>query len=200
MMKFKHYLRLALCTALGFIAAGFLFFPWNAIGDYLMARGLTAAAKNGIYAAVAANSAQGVIDKEFVYQKVTADFPVFRFSASQMIVNPGMIRTIATAKPSCKIQLGRGEIIPVTRQKLEWVSGAADISVSGGIIYVSNIDFKGKFSANGFLEISAETGKMSRANMTLRVPQEMDRAFEMLGSSGMVPITKVKAGEWKVER
>ncbi len=200
MMKFKHYLRLALYTLLGFLLAGFLFFPWDAIGDCLMARGLAVAAKNGIYAAVGSNFTQGIADKEFVYQKVTADFPVFRFSASQMTVNPEILRTLVAAKPSCTIEFGRGEIIPVTRQKLEWVSGAAEISVSNGIISVSEIDFKGKLSANGFLEISMETGRMSRANMTLKVPTEMDRALEMLGGSGVMPITKIKAGEWKVER
>ena len=79
-MKIITSLKLASIATLGFILGIVLFFPWQSIGDYVMSRGLAVAAENGIYATVEGCDAEGLIDKEFVYQSITADFPVFRFS------------------------------------------------------------------------------------------------------------------------
>lgn len=199
-MKLVNSLKLVLIAVVGFIIGVLIFFPWQSLGDYIMSRGLAVAAENGIYASVEDSYTEGVIDKVIVYRRVTADFPVFRLSAGEISINPAFISSLLTGKLSCSIKLGRGEIMPVTRQKLEWSSGSASISVEKEIISVRDIEFLGKFSARGFFEISTQTGRIARANMVLHIPQEMDRAFEMLGKSGMVPVNKVKSGEWKVER
>ncbi len=199
-MKIITSLKLASIATLGFILGIVLFFPWQSIGDYVMSRGLAVAAENGIYATVEGCDAEGLIDKEFVYQSITADFPVFRFSVGEIRVNPAFISSILSRKFSCSVKLGRGEIMPVTRQKLEWTSASAAIFVEKEFISVRDIAFFGNFSARGFFEISRETGQILRANMVLHLPEDMDRAFEMLSRSGMVPLTKIKTGEWKVER
>lgn len=199
-MKIINRLKLVLIAAAGFILGILLFFPWQSIGDYVMSRGLAIAAENGIYASVDGCGAEGLIDKEIVYQRVTADFPVFRFSVGEIRLNPAFISSLFSRKLSCTVKLGRGEIMPVTRQKLEWTSASASIFIEKELVSVRDIEFLGKFSARGFLEISRETGRISRANMILHIPEDMDRAFEMLSRSGMAPLTKIKTGEWKVER
>ncbi|MCC8177647.1 MAG: hypothetical protein LIO38_00805, partial [Cloacibacillus sp.] len=87
-----------------------------------------------------------------------------------------------------------------TRQALEWNGGTADISLTPQSLMVENIAFTGKTSVTGFAELSRETGKLTRAKMLLKVPAELDRALEMAGKMGMVPLTKVKSGEWRIER
>lgn len=199
-MKKFGALKLTLIGILGFAIGAVFFFPWNAVCDYVMAKGLSVAAENGIYGTVQDNYTEGFLDREFVYRGVQADFPVFRLTSREIHVNPAVFSTIFKAAPTASLTFGRGEITPVTRQKLEWNSGAANVSVKSGIMSVRDIEFTGKFSARGFVEFSAETGKISRANLTLKVPEDMDRAIQMLGTTGMLPVSKIRSGEWKVEK
>ena len=199
-MKKLSAWKLTLLGIAGFALGAVLFLPWDALCGYVMSKGLSVAAENGIYGVVQDNYTEGLLDKEFIYRGVQADFPVFRFSSREIRVNPAVISTIFKAAPTASLTFGRGEIVPVTRQKLEWNSGSANVSLKGGVISVSDIEFAGKFSARGFVDISAETGKISRANLTLKVPEDLDRAMKMLGTSGMLPVSKLRAGEWKVEK
>lgn len=192
--------KLAIYGITGFIIGILMFLPWSAVGDYVMVNVLNSAAENGIYATVRKNLTKGILDKEFVYLGVQADFPVFSLFLKEVDIDPSLISSICTAKPSCSVSLDRGEIMSFTRQKLGWKSGSAKVSVDGDIVYVNDIEFIGELSAKGFIEISMETGEMLRAKLTIKVPEGMDRSLQMLGNTGIIPISKIKAGEWKVER
>lgn len=184
----------------GFLLGLWLFFPWNALCDYSAAAGLRLAAENGIYASIQSNTTDGIFNKAFVYNGIQADFPVFRAFVRELRVEPSVISSLSSGELKCAVTFGRGELVPVTRQKLEWQSGGATITLGKDSAAVSDIDVKGKFSASGFIEISKATGKLSRAALTLKIPPEMDRAMQLLGTSGMIPVRKIGDGEWMVER
>ena len=198
MKAIKNWMTFLIGLA-GFSVGIILFMPWNALNDYIMAKGLERAAENGIYASVRSCETEGLLDKQFIYRGIIADFPVFRFAASDVTIAPHILKTIASS-PSATVEIGRGYILPITRQKLEWTSGTAKISVSGTTISATEISFTGKFSARGFMDFSTETGKISRAKMVLKVPVEMDRALQMVQAGGLLPLSQTAPGEWKVER
>ena len=198
-MKSIKTLKTLLIGLAGFVLGAILFMPWNAVNDYIMAKGLERAAENGIYASVRSCETDGLFDKQFIYRGITADFPVFRFVTSDITVDPYILKTLASS-PSSTVEIGRGYILPVTRQKLEWTSGTAKISVSGTTISATEINFTGKFSVAGFMDFSTDTGKISRAKMTLKVPAELDRALQMVQAGGLLPLSQTGPGEWKVER
>lgn len=199
-MRRSSVVKIALSCLAGLAVGMLVFFPWRSVGDYAAAKGLATAASNGVYASIQSYSSDGLFDKQFMYRGVIADFPVFRFSAGDVVVDPLMLRSILKFTPTCTVKLGKGEIIPLTRQKLAWKSGSMNVALGKDTVSITEIWLTGDFSARGFLEVSKETGKIARANLTLKVPADMDRALEIFGSNGILPLTKIRDGEWKVER
>lgn len=189
-----------LALAAGIVAAALIFFPWNSLGGTIFALGARAAADNGIFVTSRSAETSGVFSKRFTYSSVNADFPLFRFTASEVSVTPSILSSIFSSEKKCTLSFGRGSVTPVTRQSLEWNSGTADVTLSPTSVLLENISFAGKMSATGFIEISRETSRIARARVLLKVPSELDRVLEMASRSGMMPISKIKSGEWRIER
>ena len=199
-MRFLKLWKPILAALAGLAAGTFLFLPWNQLADYAVVRGLDRAAQNGIYGVVRETGTEGFFDRQLVCRGVQLDFPVFRFTAREVSVDPALLSTLLSRTPAASVTFGRGELTPVTRQKLEWNSGTADVSVKNGVVSLSNIEFTGKFSARGFLDFSLESKRIARANLTVKVPEDLDRALQMLAGGGVLPLSKIRAGEWKVSR
>jgi hypothetical protein len=197
MRALKNWKAIAAVIA-GLLIGTVLFFPWKELSSMVLAEGFDVAAKNGIYASVKESSCEGILDKNFVYNGLTIDFPLFRFYTSELSVDPGMISSLLHHDVRAAVNLGRGEITPVTRQKLEWTEGSVNVTAGRDSVSVSDIDIRGKVSVSGYMEISRANGKISHARLTLKVPAEMDRAIQMLGSSGMFSVSKIKDGEWRI--
>jgi len=197
-MRVLRNWKAIIAIIIGLLTGAVIFFPWQELSSLAMAKGFDVAAKNGIYASVRGNSCEGVLDKSFVYNGLTIDFPLFRFYTNELRVDPEMISSLLHHDARASIEFGSGEITPVTRQKLEWNGGSANVTAGSDSISVSDIDIRGKVSASGYVEISRASGRMSHARLTLKVPSEMDRAMQMLGSSGMFSVSKIKDGEWRI--
>ena len=193
-------LRNAAITAVGLVCGLLLFFPWSTLAGTLASAAANVAAENGIFLTISSSETSGLFSKSFTHSGVNADFPVFRFSAVEVTVTPSIISSLFSETKSCRLEMGRGSVVPVTRQAFEWNGGTADISITPQSLMIENIALAGKTSATGFAELSRETGKLTRAKMLIKVPAELDRALEMAGKMGMAPLTKVKSGEWRIER
>ncbi|MEG1912637.1 MAG: type II secretion system protein GspN [Cloacibacillus sp.] len=196
----RGVIKKILAVVAGLLAALLLFFPWDTLASFVFAAGARVAAENGIYATAASSETSGIFSKSFTYGGLKADFPVFRVTTRELTVTPNIISSVFSATKSCSISTGKGSIIPVTRQAMEWNSGAADISVTAESIIIQNIAFTGKTSISGFVEISRATSKMTRAKVLLKVPQELDRMLNIVGMTGMLPLSRIKDGEWRIER
>lgn len=196
----KRFLKTAAAAAVGLIIGIFLFFPWNTLAATILAAGSRAASANGIFLTAVSSEASGVFSKHFIYGGVKADFPIFRFTAREITVSPNILSSVFTSAKSGRVSISRGSVIPVTRQALEWNEGTADFSVKKDSILIENISFSGKTSVTGFMEISRATAKITRARMLIKVPPELDRMLNMVSMTGMIPLSKIKNGEWRIER
>ena len=195
----KTLLRIA--AALAGLALGIIiFFPWNSLGSSLFAFAAKEAASRGVYVTASSSETSGLFKKTFSYRGVTADLPAARASLREVSVEPEILSSLLSGEKSARLTFGRGSVVPVTRQPIEWNSGSADVRVTENTVIVENISFTGPTSISGSAEISPSAMRLVRARLLVKAPPELDRMFEMLRMTNMLPLRKVKEGEWRIER
>ena len=195
----KNLLRAAAALA-GLIIGIAIFFPWNALGSSLFAFAAKEAASRGVYVTASSSEVSGFFKKNFSYKGVNADRPVARASLREVSVEPDILSSLLSGEKSARLTFGRGSIVPVTRQPIEWNSGSASVRVTENTIIVEDISFTGPTSISGSAEISPSAMRLVRARLLVKAPPELDRMFEMLRMTNMLPLKKVKEGEWRIER
>ena len=195
----KNLLRAAAALA-GLIIGIAIFFPWDALGSSLFAFAAKEAASRGVYVTASSSEVSGLFKKNFSYKGVNADLPVARASLREVSVEPDILSSLLSGEKSARLTFGRGSIVPVTRQPIEWNSGSASVRVTENTIIVEDISFTGPTSISGSAEISPSAIRLVRARLRVKAPPELDRMFEMLRMTNMLPLKKVKEGEWRIER
>lgn len=195
----KNLLRAAAALA-GLIIGIAIFFPWDALGSSLFAFAAKEAASHGVYVTASSSEVSGLFKKNFSYKGVNADLPVARASLREVSVEPDILSSLLSGEKSARLTFGRGSIVPVTRQPVEWNSGSASVRVTENTIIVEDISFTGPTSISGSAEISPSAIRLVRARLRVKAPPELDRMFEMLRMTNMLPLKKVKEGEWRIER
>lgn len=195
----KNLLRAAAALA-GLIIGIAIFFPWNALGSSLFAFAAKEAASRGVYVTASSSEVSGLFKKTFSYKGVNADLPVARASLREVSVEPDILSSLLSGEKSARLTFGRGSLVPVTRQPIEWNSGSASVRVTENTIIVEDISFTGPTSVSGSAEISPSAMRLVRARLLVKAPPELDRMFEMLRMTNMLPLKKVKDGEWRIER
>ena len=195
----KNLLRAAAALA-GLIIGIAIFFPWNALGSSLFAFAAKEAASRGVYVTASSSEVSGLFKKTFSYKGVNADLPVARVSLREVSVEPDILSSLLSGEKSARLTFGRGSLVPVTRQPIEWNSGSASVRVTENTIIVEDISFTGPTSISGSAEISPSAMRLVRARLLVKAPPELDRMFEMLRMTNMLPLKKVKEGEWRIER
>ena len=195
----KNLLRAAAALA-GLIIGIAIFFPWDALGSSLFAFAAKEAASRGVYVTASSSEVSGLFKKNFSYKGVNADLPVARASLRDVSVEPDILSSLLSGEKSARLTFGRGSLVPVTRQPIEWNSGSASVRVTENTIIVEDISFTGPTSVSGSAEISPSAMRLVRARLLVKAPPELDRMFEMLRMTNMLPLKKVKEGEWRIER
>lgn len=195
----KNLLRAAAALA-GLIIGIAIFFPWDALGSSLFAFAAKEAASRGVYVTASSSEVSGLFKKNFSYKGVNADLPVARASLREVSVEPDILSSLLSGEKSAQLTFGRGSLVPVTRQPIEWNSGSASVRVTENTVIVEDISFTGPTSVSGSAEISPSAMRLVRARLLVKAPPELDRMFEMLRMTNMLPLKKVKEGEWRIER
>ena len=195
----KNLLRAAAALA-GLIIGIAIFFPWDALGSSLFAFAAKEVASRGVYVTASSSEVSGLFKKNFSYKGVNADLPVARASLREVSVEPDILSSLLSGEKSARLTFGRGSLVPVTRQPVEWNSGSASVRVTENTIIVEDISFTGPTSISGSAEISPSAMRLVRARLLVKAPPELDRMFEMLRMTNMLPLKKVKEGEWRIER
>ena len=195
----KNLLRAAAALA-GLILGIVIFFPWDALAPSLFAFAAREAASRGVYVTASSSETSGLVKKNFSYKGVNADLPVARASLREVSVEPDILSSLLSGEKSARLTFGRGSLVPVTRQPVEWNSGSASVRVTENTIIVEDISFTGPTSISGSAEISPSAMRLVRARLLVKAPPELDRMFEMLRMTNMLPLKKVKEGEWRIER
>lgn len=195
----RKYVTGAAAALAGIVCGVIIFFPWKTAADTAADLAVGFAAENGIFLTISSSEVDGIFSKRFSYGGVAADFPVFRLALREASFTPSMISSLLSRKLKCRIETGRGSLVPVTRQSLEWDSGSARLTLSGGGAMLDDIALVGKTSLTGRAELSSD-GSLMRAELLLRTSPEMDRALELAKSLGVVRLTKIKEGEWRIQK
>lgn len=196
----KKNLRLIAVAIAGLIVGIFIFFPWRTLGSSLFALAAREAASRGVYLTASSSDVSGIFSKTFSYSGVGADLPAARLSVRELSVAPDILSSLFSEEKSARLTVGRGSLVPVTRQAVEWNRGEADVRVTPRAVILDNISFTGPSSISGSAEISLGSMRIARARLLVRVPPELDRMLEMLKTANMLPLKKIKDGEWRIER
>ena len=125
----KNLLRAAAALA-GLIIGIAIFFPWDALGSSLFAFAAKEAASRGVYVTASSSEVSGFFKKTFSYKGVNADLPVARASLREVSVEPDILSSLLSGEKSARLTFGRGSLVPVTRQPIEWNSGSASVRVT----------------------------------------------------------------------
>lgn len=196
----KKYLWPAAAAFAGLIIGIFIFFPWNTLGSALLSIAAGEAASRGIFLTASSSEVSGVLSKTFFYRGITADLPAARVTVSGAGIEPALLSSLTSGGAKAHITFGRGSVVPVTRQAIEWDGGEADVFVTQESVAVSGISFTGPTSLSGSLEIRRASMTLAACRLTVKAPPELDGMFEMLRMANLLPLKKIKEGEWRIER
>ncbi len=199
-MALSKALKVIFAGLCGLVAGMVLFFPWDAAAEYAASRAASSASEKNIFISFRDIYTEGFVDREFIYRDITADMPAVSIKINEARVDPKIIRSLISSSKKGTLSLGSGEITTVTRQKLKWTSGTANIRSDGKTLYIDDLTLAGDVSAKGFINISRDTGKIVASDITARFPHEFDRALEMLSNMQVLPLTKSGSGEWRISR
>ncbi|HAJ93455.1 MAG TPA: hypothetical protein DCM41_01045 [Synergistaceae bacterium] len=199
-MALSKPLKIFFAGLCGLIAGLVLFFPWDSSAEYAASKAAAAASEKNIFLSFQNIYTEGFLDREFICRGFTADMPAVSIKVSEARVDPMFIRSLISASKTGTLSFGRGEITTLTRQKLIWTSGTANIISDGETLYLDDLTLAGDVSAKGFINISTDTGKIVAADLTARFPHEFDRALQMLSNMQVLPLTKISPGEWRISR
>ena len=199
-MALSKTLKVFFAGSLGLIAGLALFFPWNTAAEYSAGRAALSASEKNIFISFRDTYTEGLLDREFVYRGITADMPAVSITVNEARVDPMILKSLISASKTRTLSFGNGEITTLTRQKLKWTSGKANISSDGETLYLDDLTLDGDVSAKGSINISTDTGKIVAADMTASFPHEFDRALQMLSNMQVLPLTKISSGEWRISR
>ena len=194
-----RYIKYVICATAGIIAGLVLFFPWGSAADLVFAKKAAQLAEKNIYVTCRSIEDENLIRKVLVITGLRADLPTAGAELSELRISPCILKAL-TGTPSAEIETGRGEVTLITKQKLQWNSASAVVSIKNNIIEISDIAVTGKLRASGFISITPSTQKIEKALLTITVPEELDRAFEMAQRAGILPVTKLGKGKWQVKR
>lgn len=191
----------AAAVLLSGIICGLVFFmPWDTAAVTAADTAAARAAEKGVYVTVSSSAAEGLFPKSFRYRGVTADFPMFRLTLNEALFRPMLVSSVFSGGLKCGVETGRGSLVTLMRQPMEWKSGSAVLTLSDGTVKLDDITFAGSTSLAGSAELSASDGSLIKASLLLKTEPEIDRALEMAKSMGTLRLTKIKPGEWRIEK
>lgn len=183
----------------GLICAAMIFFPWDTFARATAARVTKAAADNGIWLTTRGFEVNGTFTKNFVLRSVKADLQLMRFGADEVTITQTLLSALFPTDKKFHVQMGRGALIPVMQVPLEWDRGSADALITDDLLRIENISITGKISVMGTAEFSRTRSTLTRVKMLIRVPPEIERTLDAAAKMRVMPLRKVKDGEWRLE-
>lgn len=195
----KKHIKYVICTLAGIITGLVLFFPLGTAADLVFTEKAAKLAEKNIYLTCREITEKNLINKTLVIRGLRADLPTAGAELSELCIDPCIIKGL-TGTPAAKVEAGRGTLTLLTKQKLMWNTASAHVALRNNIIEISDIAVTGKLRASGFISFNPATQSIEKSDLTLTVPEELDRAFEMAQRTNMLPVKKLGKGKWQVKR
>ena len=199
---------MTLSKTVGIVAAGIaglfigivLLFPLDIAAEYAADSAAAAAAEKNIWLSYGEIEAEGILNKNIICKKISVDTAVLSLRASDIRTDPMVFASLLSLSKTAGIFIGKGDVAVITGQRLKWNSASAKIRVKGDSLSLSDIAMTGDIIARGYAYISRSTGKISRADVTVRFSPELDTFAVMLSDMNILPMTRIASGEWRITK
>lgn len=199
---------MTLSKTVGIVAAGIaglfigivLLFPLDIAAEYAADSAAAAAAEKNIWLSYGEIEAEGILNKNIICKKISVDTAVLSLRASDIRTDLMVFASLLSLSKTAGIFIGKGDVAVITGQRLKWNSASAKIRVKGDSLSLSDIAMTGDIIARGHAYISRSTGKISRADVTVRFSPELDPFAVMLSGMNILPMTRIASGEWRITK
>ncbi|MDD4835987.1 MAG: hypothetical protein PHU72_02615 [Dethiosulfovibrio sp.] len=194
MKKVRSVITLTLALIVGLLVGARAFLPWEEIAELAFLK-LSSRAPSSITLRSDEFFVRGLIPSPGV-----KDFEVKSFMGAVKIgslsVTPVVVGSLTRLAPTVKVKMERS-VATVGGGAISF-DGEMILSLRSGRLSVEDIDITGGLVAKGYLDISLETSKIIKADMTLKGPNELDGVFS--AASAMMPLKRGSDGVWSLKR
>ena len=195
-MKFAKKIKSILVAFFCFILGFWFFFPWAALGEYVMTRVQTKGAENGVYISVIRSDQSGRWIPVFNFEGVEIQHEVGQLTISSLSVRLLPLSSLLNRSVTCSIETGDAQFKFFPQNESGWKQGNLRLSVSSGGADISDIKIEGDLNVEGALKF--EGGGLRRGDVVLRVPTTLDGSLKMIAP--MVSLESTTPGEWRMKK
>ena len=179
-----------------FLLGLWAFFPWSAAGELLFARLSLKAAGSGVVVSAAAQEVEGRFAPILTYRGVrlkTSFVEGFCREAALKLSPAGLLGGAARAV----LTQDRGALVLPDRQEAKWTDGGARFRVSPSELRMEDFRLRGSFSADGSLILELPQGTPRGWDVSLKVPDPLDRTLNMV--QYLMPLKRTAPGAWRTQ-
>lgn len=195
-MTFAQKAKSILVAFFCFIVGLWFFFPWAALGDYVMTKIQTKGAENGVYISVIRSEQSGRWIPVFNFEGVEIQHEVGQLTINSLSVRLLPLSSLLKRSVTCSIETGAAQFKTFPQNESGWNSGSLLFSASSGKTEISDINIEGDLNVGGFLKF--EGGGLRRADFFLKVPPALDGSIRMIAP--MISLESTTPGEWRMKK
>lgn len=194
MKKIRFVVTLVLALLLGLLVGARLFMPWNEITElaFLKASSRT---PDGVTLDSKSYFVQGLIPSLGIRGIELKTF-MGSVSVDSLKTTPLLTASLMSLSPTALVEID-GAMTNVGGKDSSF-RGSLVVSIKPGRVSIEKLNLTGDLSTKGGLDISLETSKIIRADMTLECPKELEGALS--AASAMMPLERGTDGVWTLKR
>ena len=172
------------------------FFPWDGASNLILARLGLKAAEKGTVVSASSLEIEGAFAPRFTLRglRVKTSFAEAHCREAALDLFPGGI-LLGAARAS--LTLDRGALILPDRQEARWSEGSARFEITPSDLTLADLRMGGGFSAEGSLILDLPEGKPRAWDLSLKVPDPLDRTMNMV--QYLVPLKRTAPGTWRTQ-
>ncbi len=194
MKKVRCAIMLTLALIFGLLVGVRAFLPWEEMAELAFLK-LSSRAPAGITLRSDGFFVQGLIPSPGVKGLEVKSF-MGVVKIGSLKVTPVLIGSLFRLAPTVKIEMERS--VAMVGGGNTSFGGEMVLSLRAGILSVTDVNITGGLAVQGYLDISLDTSKISKADMTLKSPKELEGVFS--AASAMMPLKLGSDGVWSLKR
>lgn len=187
----KRLSRIVLFLA-AFGVAAYWAMPWGQVGEYIFSNMAKKMSQQGSSLSYTSVSASG---NGFTVEDVAAK-GLIKFSFKSLTVTPDLLGSLFNLAPTSRVSFTQGAF--QMSQPLLLGNGRMTAMLRPDEIFLENLRTDGDFSVNGFVGIAPAQGRISRAEASIKVSENLESDMELL--KGFLPLVKEAQGRWVLRR
>lgn len=193
--KLVIFLPLALVVFLG---AFWWNFPWERSLQWGLTSAQNVAAEKGVSFSCASSSADDRVSPLFMCGGLKVRHALGGLELARADARFHPLSSVLSRGVLLDVKLGPGRFQTMTGQELGWTEGTCSLLIRRETVFIQDLALSGDLTAKGYIEVSASKGRIVKAAVELTTPGEVESMMQAL--SAILPLKRVKAGEWRLER